>query len=98
MHAREFPTLRLSESPRVASVVRTVVLISLPHPAVGSSGGLVAALFAQPCSGGALSGCSGRGQFVQCVAAFTRTLLSASSREQVTSDWRGPIADDVGGL
>ena len=45
--------------PRVASIVRTVVLVSLTHAAVGSSGGLVAALFAQPCSGGALSGCSG---------------------------------------
>ena len=38
--------------PRVASVVRTVVLVSLAHAAMGSSGGLVAALFAQPCSGG----------------------------------------------
>ena len=64
--------------PRVDSVVRTVVLVSLAHAAVGSSGGLVAAFFAQPCSSGALSGCSGRGQFVQCVAAFTRTLHSAS--------------------
>ena len=64
MHAREFPTLRLSESPE-SSVVRTVVLVSLAHAAVGSSGGLVAALFAQPCSSGAFLGCSGRGQFHQ---------------------------------
>ena len=49
MHAREFPTLLLSESPRVASVVRTVVLVFLAHAYVGSSGGLVAALFAQLC-------------------------------------------------
>ena len=85
IHAGELPKLQLPESPRVASVVQTVVLVSLAYAAVGSSRGLVAALFAQTCSGGALSGCSGRGQFVQCVIAFTRTLLSASSREQVAS-------------
>ena len=43
----------------ITSIVRTVVLVSLAHAAVGSSGGLVAALFAQPCSGGMLAGCSG---------------------------------------
>ena len=79
---------------KVTSVVRTVVLISIAHAAVGSSGGLVATLFAQLCSGGMISGCSGRGQFVQCVTAFTGTLLSASTKEHVVSGWRGPIADD----
>ena len=44
---------------QVTSVVRTVVLVSLAHAAVGSSRGLAAALFAQPCTGGALTGFSG---------------------------------------
>ena len=79
VQAKGFPTLRLVESPRVTSIVRMVVPVSLAHAAMGSSGGLVAALFAQPCTVGALTGCSGRGQFVRCVTAFTRTVLSASS-------------------
>ena len=77
VQAKGFPTLGLVES-RVASIVRTVVPVSLSHAAVGSSGGLVAALFAQLCTDGALTGYSGRGQFVQCVTAFTRNLLSTS--------------------
>ena len=92
MQAKELQAVRV---PRVTSVVRTVVRVFLTHAAMGSSGGLVATLFAQLCTGGALTGCSGRGQFVQCITAFTGTLLSASSGEHVASGWRGPIADDV---
>ena len=95
VHAKGFPTLRLVESPELLPSFGW----SSPSPSpryVGSSGGLVTALFAQPCIDGALTGCSGRGQFVQCVTAFTRTLLSASSGERIASGWRGPIAGDVG--
>ena len=61
LKAKEFPTLQLSGVPRLASVVRTVVLVFLTHAAVGNSRGLVAAFFIQPDARGALSGYSRRG-------------------------------------
>ena len=48
MHAREFLTLRLSESPELLSSFR--LSSSSPMPTLGSSRGLFAAFFAQPCS------------------------------------------------
>ena len=64
VQAKGFPTLWLVESPELLPSFGLVVPVSLAHAAVGSSGGLVAALFAQPCTVGALTGCSGCGQFV----------------------------------
>ena len=60
MQAKKFPTPTVGV-PQLASVARTVVLVFLTHAAMGNSRGLVAALFTQSCTEGALSGCSGRG-------------------------------------
>ena len=96
MQAMEFPTLRLSEPPKLLPSFG--LSSSSPSPTLPWGAAEDSALFAQPCSGGTLAGCSGRGQFVQCATAFTGTLLSASTREHVASGWKGPIADDVRGL
>ena len=86
---------------RLASVVRTIVLVLLvflTHVAVGYSRGLVAFVFTQPGAEGALSERFGRGQFVQCVTTFTGTRRTAYSGGRSRPVWRGSVTNDVGGL
>ena len=96
MHAREFPTLRLSESPELLPsfwLSSSSPSPTLPWGAAEDS--------SPPFSPNRVQ--TGHSQEVPDEGSLFNVSplspgLSASSREQVASDLRGPIPDDVGGL